>query len=62
MVTCYKKIIDKPYNSYNTIMKNKNMNYKNNNNKNNKSKFKKNFYSMSKGNTCVAETKLEVLT
>ena len=33
----------------------------NNNNKANNSKFKNNFYSMSEGNSCISEPKLEVL-
>ena len=40
------------------------MNFKNNNNNNNKSnkpKFQGNFYSMSEGNTCIAEPKLQIL-
>ena len=39
------------------------INYKNNNNnnKNNNAKFKNNFCSMSEGNTCIAEPKLDVL-
>ena len=38
------------------------INYKNNNNnKTNNAKFKNNFCSMSEGNTCIAEPKLDVL-
>ena len=38
------------------------INYKNNNNnKSNNAKFKNNFCSMSEGNTCIAEPKLDVL-
>ena len=40
------------------------MNYKNKENNNNNSsniKFEENFYSMSNGNTCIAEPRLDVL-
>ena len=38
------------------------INYKNNNNnKTNNAKFKNNFCSMSEGNTCITEPKLDVL-
>ena len=40
-------------------MKNKKKN--SNNNMTNNAKFKNNIYSMSEGNTCIAEPKLEVL-
>ena len=41
-------------------MKN-NKNYKKNDNKTHNATFKENFFSMSEGNTCIAEPKLEVL-